>query len=117
MKFLIQIIIIIILAGLFELFLPWWSIAIAAFLGGAILPSRLNFLAGFFAIAALWLGMALIIDSSAAAPLVERVAAIFMSISKSLLFAVTSLIGALVGGFAAMTGGALHKRKKVSRYY
>jgi hypothetical protein len=117
MKFFIQIIIIIILAGLMELFLPWWSIALAAFIGGAIFPSRLNFLAGFLAISILWLGMAIIIDSSAAAPLVERVAAIFMGISKTLLLLVTSLIGGIVGGFGAMAGGALRKQRKVARYY
>jgi hypothetical protein len=117
MKFFVQTVIIIILAGLLELFLPWWSIVIAAFIGGAIFPSRVNFLAGFLAISILWLGMALIIDSSAAAPLVERVAAIFMGISKTLLLTVTALIGGLVGGFAAMSGGALRKQRKVARYY
>lgn len=117
MRFFVQIICIIILAGFLELFLPWWSIAIAAFVSGVLINSRYNFLAGFLGIGLLWLGMALIIESSAAAPLIERVAAIFMSISKAMLFAVTALIGALVGGFAAMAGGALRKQKRAARYY
>lgn len=116
MRFTVQLILIIFLAGIFELFLPWWSIAIAGFIGGALLHSRFNFLAGFLGCGLLWLGMAIVIDSAAAAPLVERVAAIFMGISKTALFVVTAFIGGLVGGFAAMTGGSLRKQKK-ARYY
>lgn len=117
MRFLIQVLLIVILAAVFELFLPWWSIAFAAFIGGYIFHTRLNFLAGFLAIALLWFVAAFIIDLSAGAPLTERVAEIFFSIPKPVLLLVTALIGALVGGFAAMAGGALQKGKKRSRYY
>ena len=117
MKFIFQLILIALIAGILELFLPWWSIAIAAFIGGMLLPSRFNFLAGFLAIGLLWLGMAVMIDSSAAAPLVGRVALIFMGLPKPALFGVTAIIGGLVAGFAAMSGGALRKQKKLARYY
>ncbi len=117
MRFIGQLIFIVLLAGVLELFLPWWSIAMAGFLGGALLHSRFNFLAGFLGCGLLWLGMAILIDSTAAAPLVERVAAIFMSISKPTLFVITALIAGLVGGFSSMTGGALRKQKKLARYY
>lgn len=114
MKFLIQVISIMVLGFLFELFLPWWSVAIAALLGGLVFDTKANFGAGFLAIALLWLFRALLIEMSAAAPLTERVAAIFM-LNQPLLFVVSSLIGGLVGGFAAMAGGAL-TRKKLSDY-
>lgn len=117
MRFTVQLILIILLAGVLELFLPWWSIAIAGFIGGALVHSRSNFLAGFLGCGLLWLGMAIVIDSAAAAPLVERVAAIFMGISKPSLFVITAIIGGLVGGFAAMAGGSLRKQKKAARYY
>jgi len=116
MKFAIQVFMIILLAYLLELFLPWWSVAIAAFLAGVVINTNANFLAGFLAIGLLWFLGAILIESSAAAPLTERVAAIF-SLPKFGLFIVTVVIGGLVGGFAAMTGGALRKGKRKRAYY
>jgi hypothetical protein len=115
-RFLIQVLVIIILASLLELFLPWWSIAIAAFAGGYFFRTGANFFAGLLAINLLWLVTSLFIDLSASAPLTDRVAAIF-SLSKPLLFLLTSIIGGLVGGFAAMTGSALRKDRRRSTYY
>ncbi|HEY0770126.1 MAG TPA: hypothetical protein VGD31_07300 [Sphingobacteriaceae bacterium] len=114
MKFTIQILFIVLLAFILELFLPWWSIAIAAFAGGMIFNTRANFGAGFIAIALLWTIKALIIESNAAATLTDRVASIFM-LNKPSLFLVMAVLGGLVGGFAAMTGAALHGKKK--KYY
>lgn len=119
MRFLIQLILIAVLAFILELLLPWWSIAIAAFIGGIALNSRLNFLAGFLGIALLWFFYALLIDATGAAPLTERVAKLFSLNSISLML-VTALIGGLVGGFAAMAGGALRtttRRSNDDRYY
>jgi hypothetical protein len=116
MKFLIQLIAIILVAFILELFMPWWCIAIAAFAGGFALKSNANFLAGMLGIALLWLIKAWIIDASASAPLTERVAAIF-SLNKPLLMLVTALIGGLVGGFAAMSGAALKKEKRSDFYH
>lgn len=118
MRFVLQLIVIAVLAFVLELFLPWWSIAVAAFIGGVALNTRTNFLAGFLGIALLWFFHALIITSSAAAPLADRVAKLF-SLNSTLLMVVTALIGGLVGGFAAMAGGALRtNHKKIdNRYY
>jgi hypothetical protein len=116
MKFIVQVVIIAALAFGSELFFPWWTMAIAAFIGGAVFNTRANFGAGFLAIVLLWLVKALSIEVGAAAPLAERVAKLFM-LSKPLLFALTCLLGGLVGGFAAMAGGALHKGKRKSSYY
>ena len=116
MKFLIQLVAISIAAFVLELFMPWWCIAIAAFAAGYALKSKANFLAGLFGIALLWLIKAWMLDASASAPLTERVAAIF-SLSKPLLMVVTSLIGGLVGGLAAMSGAALKRVKPSDSYY
>jgi hypothetical protein len=110
MRFLIQVITIIILAFLLELFLPWWSIALAALAAGIAVRSNANFLAGFLGIAILWLAKAWLIDSSAATPLIEKVARIFTLPNKSLLFLIMALLGGLVGGFAALTGSLLKKK-------
>lgn len=115
MKFIIQIIFVIILGFILELFLPWWSIAIAGFAAGMVFNSKANFLAGFMGIALLWTVKALLIESYAAATLTNKVASIFM-LNKPLLFLVMAILGGLVGGFAAMTGSALIGKKK-STYY
>lgn len=119
MKFLLQLIVIAILALVLEMLLPWWSIAIAAFAGGLIFNSKANFLGGFLGIGLLWLVYALIMDATSAAPLAERISKI-LSINKPLLLLITTLIGGLVGGFAAMAGSALRgtsKRSNDDRYY
>lgn len=110
-RFLIQVLFIMIFASVLELLLPWWSVAFAAFVGGLMFNSRFNFLSGFLSVGLLWLLTSLIIDITASADLAKKVAAIFM-LNKPLLFLVTSLIGAFVGGFAAMAGGALRKEKR-----
>lgn len=116
MKFLLQVVAIFLLAFLLELFLPWWCIAIAAFVGGLVFNTRANFGAGFLAIALLWVLRALIINIDAAAPLTGKVAKIFM-LNTPLLYLVTAVIGGLVGGFAAMAGSALNKSRKRGTYY
>ncbi len=110
MKFLIQVLFIMVIAWVAELFLPWWSIALAAALVGFLYKSNANFLAGFIAIALLWLIKALIIDMNAAVPLADKVAKILMVNSKALLLLVTAVLGGLVGGFGALTGSLLKQK-------
>lgn len=109
MRFPVQIIVIIVLGYLLEQFLPWWSVAIAGFLGGMLVNTRLNFLAGFLAIGLLWIGKALVTDVSSDSEFADRVARIFMLHNKSILLLVTFALSGIVGGFAAMTGSALRK--------
>lgn len=116
MKFFIQTIFIAILGFFLELFLPWWSIAIAAFLGGMIFNTNVNFAAGFLGIALLWTLKALLMENAGDTNLTERISQIFF-LATPLLFLVTGVIGGLVGGFGAMTGGAVHKRRRRNQYY
>lgn len=109
MRFVIQVIIIIGIAFFLELFMPWWSVAVAAFVGGLLLPTRMNFLAGFLAIGLLWLLKALVTDLSAHSDFADRVARIFMLYNKTILLIVTFALSGLVGGFAAITGAALRR--------
>jgi hypothetical protein len=113
MKFMLQLIAIALLAYILELFLPWYSIALAAFAIGFLLKSRANFLAGFLAIGLVWFFAAWLLDHASSSDLADRVALIFPVKQKSLLFLVTALIGGLVGGFAALTGSLLkHDRRR-----
>ena len=50
MRFAVQILVTLVLGFFFVVFLPRWSVAIAAFVGGLFLNSRANFLGGFLAI-------------------------------------------------------------------
>lgn len=110
MRFAIQVLVIVVAGFFLELFFPWWTVAIAAFFGGILLPTRVNFLAGFLGVGLLWVGKALITDLSSQSDLADRVARIFMLHSKPLLLLFTFLLVGLVGGFAAMSAGALRKR-------
>lgn len=105
MKFVIQIITTIIACFLLQTFLPWWTMAIGAFVIGYILANKgyVSFTAGFLAVGLLWLGMAFYIDQSTHSILTEKVNRLLPLNS----FILTTLIGGLVGGFAALTGALL----------
>jgi hypothetical protein len=112
MKFFIQLLAIIVLAYLLELFLPWYYIAVASFVMGYVLKSKANFLAGFLAIGILWFAKAWLQDSAGSSDLAERVAHIFALPKKELLFLVTAIVGGLVGGFAALSGSLLKRKAR-----
>jgi hypothetical protein len=112
MKFILQVIAIFVFAYIAELFLPWYSLAIAAFVMGYLLKSKANFLAGFLAIGLLWFTKAWMIDANASADLAQKVALIFPVKEKIWLMLVTAFIGAIVGGFATLTGAILKTEKK-----
>jgi len=109
-EFIIQVVIIALLGYLLELFFPWWSIAIAAALVGTFLRSKANFWAGFMGIGILWLLASLLIDLTSPSQLADKVAGILM-MNKIILLIVTTLIGALVGGFACYTGSLIVRRQ------
>ena len=112
MKFLLQIFGIVVLAHMFEIFLPWYSIALAAFIMGYIFKSKANFLAGFLGIALLWLFKAWLMTSASTTDLAERVAHLFTFDRKEWLFLLMAVAGGLVGGFSALTGALLKPKKR-----
>ncbi|MBX2944915.1 MAG: hypothetical protein KF725_03690 [Cyclobacteriaceae bacterium] len=107
MRFMVQIILIVALAWIAESFFPWWSSVIAAAVVGFLYKSKANFLAGFIAIALLWLIKAVITDLNAAVPLADKIAKILLVNSKILLLVLTATLGGLAGGFGALTGSLL----------
>ena len=109
MKAAFQILAILIISFVFELFLPWWSIAVAGFIVGCSIRARFSFLNGFMAIVVLWLSRILIFKHSAATPLIEKVARIFTLPSHNVLIVITILIGGIVGGMGTLTGSLLRK--------
>ena len=119
MKLFLSIVLTGLLCFIAGLFLPWWSIAIIAFLVGLLLPQSLgrHFLSGFLGVFLLWLILALWIDSKNEHILSVRIAQLFHLGSASFaMVLITALIGGLIGGFAAMSGGSLQRRRIVRAY-
>lgn len=110
MKFFISILLIALLSFAASLFMPWWVIAIAAFIVAFAIPQKpwLSFLAGFTALFILWIALSFYISSANDDLLVHKMSVLFIKADNPiLLFLVTGLIGGLVGGFGALTGRLL----------
>ena len=107
MRFIFQVIFILVTAYIGALFFPWYVIGIAAFLGGLLLKSKANFLAGFLAIAILWTVKAMLAETGDTNGLATRVANIFTLPNKYLLYLVMAFIGGIVGGLGCVTGSFL----------
>jgi hypothetical protein len=93
-------------------YLPWWSIAIVAFLVALLIRQKVGWasLAAFTAIALLWGGLATLIHLRNNGVLTQKMAHLFPLNGNSVsLIVITALVGALVAGFAAMSGSALRQ--------
>lgn len=112
MKFFISILLIALLSLAAELYMPFWSVALAAFAVCALIPQKpfLSFLSGFLALFLLWAGLAWFMDDANNHILSTRVSTlIFKSPSPGLLVAMTGLIGGILGGMAALSASFLRK--------
>jgi hypothetical protein len=114
MKFLIHVVAVLLISWLLQSFLPWWTMAIGAFVVGLLFQESgfRSFLAGLLGVGLLWFAMAYFIDASTDSILSTRVAGIFPTKTVGILMVVTSFIGGLVGGLASMTGGIISNRPK-----
>jgi len=114
MKFIISLVLTALLSFAACLFLPWWSIAIAAFLVAALIPQKpgRSFLTGFISLFLLWGGLSFWISKSNEHILAHKISVLVLKMDNPyLLILATALIGALVAGFAALTGSYLRKTK------
>lgn len=112
MKFVISLILIMLLSFVVCLYLPWWGIAIAAFIVAAIIPQSplMGFITGFCALFLLWGGLSFWISSNNGHILAHKVSLLLLKADNPyLLMLVAALIGALVGGFAALTGSYIRR--------
>jgi hypothetical protein len=114
MKFIISFLLTALLSFAFCLFLPWWSIAIAAFLVAALIPQKPGkaFLTGFTALFVLWGLLSFWISSKNEHLLAQKVSQLILNMDNPvLLILATALIGSLVAGFAALAGSYLRRSK------
>jgi len=110
MKFLASIFITALLAFAAGLFLPWWSIAIAAAIVAVVVKqsSAKSALAGLLGGFLCWGGLAAYISLTNEHVLATRVALLILKVNNPwLLVLATGLIGALVAGLAALAGSFL----------
>lgn len=115
MRFLLATLLTALLSFIAGLYLPWWSIAIIAFLVALFMGQFIgrSFLSGFLGIFLLWFIVALWIDIKNEHILSQKIAQLFsLGNSSVLLILITALLGALVGGFAAMSGASVLPRKR-----
>ena len=115
MKFIVSALLIALLSFVCCLYLPWWSIAPAAFVVAVFIrqPPGRAFLSGFTALFLLWLLLAWGISSRNDHILAQKVAVLFVKAnSVFLLILVTALIGAVVAGFASLAGSYLRRRRQ-----
>ena len=112
MKFFISLILTALLAFAFCLFLPWWSIAIAAFIVAALIPQKPGkaFYTAFIAILLLWGGLSFWMSNNNHHVLAHKISQLILKMDNPMLLVlITALIGALVAGFAALAGSYLRK--------
>jgi hypothetical protein len=115
MKFITSLILTALLSFAACLYLPWWSIAIAAFIVAAAIPQGAikSFLAAFTALFLLWGGLAWWISSANEHMLAHKISMVLLKTDNiwALIFA-TATIGALVAGAGALSGSFLRSSKK-----
>ena len=120
MKFILKIFLMGISSYLLPFYFPWWSIALGAGLVSLIIRGRNfnSFNAGFIAGGLVWFYLSFTIDNSTNSLLSEKIA-LLMNLTESIwLIYASTLIGALVAGFGALTGGlmgSIISPKKMSR--
>jgi hypothetical protein len=113
MKFLAALLLTALFAFIAGLYLPWWSIAIAAFVVALMVSQKawIAFLAAFSGLLLLWSGLAFWIDNANESVLSVRIGQLLgIGDNSFLLIIITGAIGGLVAGFAAMSGSFLRNK-------
>ena len=112
MRFTVSTILIVLLSFAAGLYLPWWSIALVAFVVAFFIWQKpwMAYVSGFLAGLLLWGLLALWIDVQNEHILSERMATLFpLGGSSFLLVFVTGVLAAIIGGLAALSGSYLLK--------
>ena len=109
-RFILNFIITVLLALIGSMFLPWWSIMLAALLASAIVRLRKasTFFVPFLAIALLWMVQAWLLSSANDFILASKVSVLFsLGENPHLLILVTGIIGSIAGGISGLLGNQL----------
>ena len=115
MKFFVSLILMAALSFAACLYLPWWSIAIVCFLVAALIKQRtgLAFLCGFLSLFILWGGLSFWLSNNNNHVLAHKISVLILKKDNpDLLIILTGAIGAVVAGFAAVSGSILRSMIK-----
>ena len=99
-------------AYLFSSIIPWWGFAIGAFVVGIVVPQKawLSWLSGFTGLFVCWAILAWYMNSQNDNIMATKMAQVLpLHGASGLLIASAALIGAIIGGFACLTGAYLRK--------
>ena len=112
MKFIVSVLVIALLSLAAGLFLPWWTIAVVAFVVTSLIPQNplRSFLSGFTALFLLWGALSWFISSNNENLMASKVALILKMGNPIIMIVATALIGALVAGFAALAGSFVRRK-------
>jgi hypothetical protein len=115
MRFTLATLLTITLSFIAGLYLPWWSIALVAFLVALLIKQTIGwaYLSAFTAIYLLWGGLSLFIHIRNKGVLTQKISNLLpLNGSAFFLLTITALAGAVVAGFAAMSGSSLHPAER-----
>lgn len=107
----------IILAYVLSLYLPWWSVMIAAFISGCLIPLKKAavFFIPFIAVALLWIIQSYMLSNANDFILAKKIATLLkLNGNTILLLLVTGVVGGLAAGVSGILGrqsSALFKNK------
>jgi hypothetical protein len=115
MKFLIQILAVIIICLVLQLFMPWWVAAVAGFIVGvAFSNTSFNaFVVGFIGVFLVWSAYAFWLDVQNASVLSSKIAVLFSVKQPILLVLITGLMGGITGGLGSWAGNELRKMANI----
>jgi hypothetical protein len=106
-KNIVNFIVTLLLSLLFSMFLPWWSIMIAALLAAIILPLKKTavFFVPFFAVFLIWSVYAFILSSANNYTLANKIATLLpLGGNPYLLILVSGCIGGIAAGVSGILG-------------
>ncbi len=115
MKFIIASILTALLGFAAPLYFTWWSFAVTSAIVALLVKQKwwLAFFAGFLGLFILWGGLSYFIDLKNEHLLSQKIASILpLGGSYISIITVTAVTGALVSGFAALTGSLAGQLKK-----
>lgn len=110
MRFTLATLLTVTLSFIAGLYLPWWSIALVAFGVALLIKQKIAwaYLSAFTAIFFLWGGLATFVHIRNKGVLAQKIAQLFSLNGNAVyLVLITATVGALVAGFAAMSGSSL----------
>ena len=99
-------------AYLFSSIIPWWSFAVGAIIVGIVVPQKawISWLSGFAGAFVCWALLSWNMSSQNNNVMATKMAQVLpLNGSSGTLIIITAMVGAVIGGFACLTGAYLRK--------